>query len=234
MKKILFFALYIYSTISLSQPIINLEHFDKQPLQWGYYFGINTLDTKFNFKDLDYSGKNSPYTYDIQTTKSIGFNVGMTGDVRIIEYVNLRLEPALLYNKRQLEFPGVTEQRHKTRDYSLTMIYLPLIAKYSTKRWYNFKPYVTAGASMGINLSSNEKLTADNLELKFRTKRVNFFYEFGIGLDFYTLHFRFSPSIRGIFSMKNELIHDKDPNSPWTGNLKSIYTRGVMINLTFE
>ena len=33
-------------------------------------------------------------------------------------------------------------------------------------------------------------------------------YEIGLGLDFYLFYFKFSPSIRGIFSMQNELIPD--------------------------
>ena len=70
--------------------------------------------------------------------------------------------------------------------------------------------------------------------MKFRMKQHSFFYEIGFGIDFYTAHFRFSPSIRGLFSMRNELIPDKDPNSGWTGNLNGIYTRGIMLNLTFE
>ena len=91
-----------------------------------------------------------------------------------------------------------------------------------------------AGTSVGINLSANNKSRSDNSEGKFRTQPIVYFYELGFGIDFYTPHFRFTPSIRGLFSIDNELIHDSDPASPWTGNLKGIFTRGVMINLTFE
>ena len=87
---------------------------------------------------------------------------------------------------------------------------------------------------MTLNLSANNKSREDNVEGKFRVNPTIFFYELGFGIDLYTPHFRFTPSIRGLFSINNELIHDNDPNSPWTGNLRSIYTRAVMINLTFE
>jgi hypothetical protein len=30
------------------------------------------------------------------------------------------------------------------------------------------------------------------------------------------------------------LIRDNDPNSPWTGNVASMRTRGVFINFTFH
>lgn len=232
--RVFFFLLTLFlSAISFSQPLINLEHFDKNRLQWGYYFGVNTLDFKFDYRNFDYSGA-SLYQRDIQVKKNMGFNVGLTGDIRLVEYLNLRFEPGLIYNKRDLHFPDIEEPRHQVREVNSTYIYFPLLLKYSTKRWYNFKPYVTGGFSTTLNLSSYHNSTPDNLELRFRVKQTAFFYELGIGFDFYTPHFRFSPSLRAMFSLTNELIHDNDPNSRWTGNLNGIYTRAIMINLTFE
>jgi len=60
------------------------------------------------------------------------------------------------------------------------------------------------------------------------------YYELGVGIDFYLYWFKFTPSIRGVFSLKDELIRDEDPNSPWTGNVVSMKTRGVFINFTFQ
>mgnify|MGYP001228563450 FL=1 len=59
-------------------------------------------------------------------------------------------------------------------------------------------------------------------------------YELGFGFDFYLTYFKFSPSIRGIFSIENELIPDSNPTSPWTGNIINMFSRGVAINFTFE
>ena len=234
MKKIIFLIGFGFSVIVKAQPMINLEFFDDNRLQWGYYFGLNTIDFKFDYQNFDYSGAISPHQIDVQVKKSVGFNVGLSGDIRLIKYLNLRFEPGLIYNQRKLHFAGFTNARDQVREVNSTYIYFPLLLKYSTKRWYNIKPYITAGASAAINLSANHKISTDNSEMKFRMKQHSFFYEIGFGIDFYTAHFRFSPSIRGLFSMRNELIPDKDPNSGWTGNLNGIYTRGIMLNLTFE
>ena len=152
----------------------------------------------------------------------------------MIEHLSARFEPGLIYNKRELDFPGFAQDRSRYREVASTYIYIPVLLKYGSKRWDNFKPYVTAGASMTLNLSANNKSREDNVEGKFRVNPTVFFYELGFGIDLYTPHFRFTPSIRGMFSINNELIPDNDPNSPWTGNLRRIYTRAVMINLTFE
>jgi hypothetical protein len=56
----------------------------------------------------------------------------------------------------------------------------------------------------------------------------------GFGIDVFSEYFIFSPSIRGVFGLKDELIQDKDPASPWTSNIESMQTRGLFINFTFH
>ena len=60
------------------------------------------------------------------------------------------------------------------------------------------------------------------------------YYELGIGVDLYLTWFKFTPSIRGVFSMQNELVEDIDPNSRWTRNIAQMQTRGLFINFTFQ
>ena len=90
------------------------------------------------------------------------------------------------------------------------------------------------GFSTDFNLSSNKKNSDDNFSNVFRTTSSNINYELGFGFDFYLTYFKFSPSIRGIFSIENELIPDSNPTSPWTGNIINMFSRGVAINFTFE
>ena len=230
MKKIIG-ILFVIPFFAKAQPITNLEDFDYQKFQWGYYFGINSLDFRLDYERFDYT---NPSLTDIQTKKSTGFNVGLTGDLRLVDHLSLRFEPGLIYNKRHLEFPNFTTESDRIHEVHSTYIYIPVLVKYGTKRWNNFKPYITGGASVTMNLSANNKSQADNSEGKFRVNPTIFFYELGVGVDFYTPHFRFSPSIRGLFSINNELIPDKNPASPWTGNLRGLFTRAIVLNLTFE
>jgi hypothetical protein len=87
---------------------------------------------------------------------------------------------------------------------------------------------------MALNLSSNENNPDDNSAGQFRMTNTTYFYEVGFGIDFYLPYFKFTPSIRGIFAINDELIRDNDPNSPWTGNINSMKTRGIFINLAFR
>lgn len=206
-------------------PLINLENFDKQRVYWGYFLGFNSYDFKFEYKN------NAP---DIQVKGSTGFSVGLVGDVKIMEYINLRFEPGLFYTQRKLEYAGFTRPLDKTREVNSTYINFPLLLKFSSMRTGNIRPYLLGGVSSTLNLSSNSKSKDDNFEQKFRVKTWTKNYELGFGIDLYLEYFKFSPSIRGVFGIGDELIRDDDPNSPWTGNIKSMKTRAVLVNFTFH
>ena len=72
----------------------------------------------------------------------------------------------------------------------------------------NVRPYVLGGLSVDYNFSSNQKNANDNASGEFRMKSLNFMYEVGIGIDIYLAYFKFSPSIRGVFAINNELKYD--------------------------
>jgi hypothetical protein len=87
---------------------------------------------------------------------------------------------------------------------------------------------------MTLNLGSNEASLDDNSAGTFRMKKWVYNYELGFGIDLYLEYFKFTPSIRGVFALTDELVRDNDPNSPWTGNIDGMRTRGLFINFTFE
>ena len=209
--------------------IENLQNFDKQKLHFGYYLGLN----QYNFK-IDY--KQNP-EYSTQMIAELGLNIGLVGDLRINEYLNLRFEPGLHTNKGSIKFnerSNFTKESDTLRSVKSTYVHLPVLLKFSSKRIDNFRPYLLGGISSSFNLSSNQNSPEDNKNDVFRLKTFNFYYELGFGIDFYFQYFKFSPSIRGLFSLKNELTPDNDANSPWTGNLDRLRTRGIFINFTFH
>lgn len=221
----------IHGQLFNKEKIKNQENFDKKFLTWGYYLGFNNYDFKFTYEeDLK----------DILTDNSVGFQLGLVGDMRINDYFNLRFEPGVFFANRNLMydesyFDGQPfNDSDLLREIKTTYVYFPLLIKASTKRINNFKPFIIGGVSMALNLSSNEDNPDDNSAGQFRMTSTSYFYEVGFGIDLYLFYFKFTPSIRGIFAFNDELIRDNDPNSPWTGNINSMQTRGVFINFTFQ
>ena len=222
---ILLGSLQAEAQLFTKERVLNKENFDKKRWSWGYYLGMNFYDFQIRYKDQ---------AQDIAVDKAPSFNVGLIGNLRINDYVDLRLEPGVVFANRNLTFPNFEEQNDAFREVKSSYIHIPLLVKFSTKRLNNFKPFVVAGASISHNLSSNEENPDDNSAGQFRMKKQNFYYEVGFGIDFYLEYFKFTPSIRGVFGMSDELVRDESPNSPWTSNIESIKTRGIFLNLTFQ
>lgn len=239
MKKTIVLLLFLISVKGHSQlansmfskdPIINLENFQKQRLYFGFYLGFNSFDFKIDYKT------NQPE--DIFVKKTTGFNVGLVADLKLQEYINLRFEPGLYYTSRDLIYPdnyfssATLEQR--TRQVNSTYLHFPILVKFLSLRTGNIRPYLVGGASATLNLSSNSKSQDDNSANIFRVKSWSTNYEMGFGIDFFSEYFIFSPSIRGVFGINDELIRDNVSPSSYTDNIQSLKNRAVFINFTFH
>lgn len=237
MKKRLLVILVLFTFQSATaqlfskERVLNNENFDKLRLSYGYYLGFNVYGYK-----IDYTAN----VKDVQILKSVGLNVGLVGNLRINDYIDVRLEPGLVISRRELNysqsyFNGIAyEDKDLSREIQSTFVHIPLLIKFSTKRINNIKPFIVGGVSTALNLSSQQDNPDDNSNNTFRVTKNNLYYELGIGIDLYLTWFKFSPSIRGVFSMQNELVNDFDPNSPWTRNIAQMQTRGLFVNFTFQ
>ncbi|GAA4064167.1 porin family protein [Flavobacterium cheonanense] len=234
MKKLLYIILLLLSITTYSQskgifsknPILNLENFDKQRVHWGYFLGFNIYDFKIDYLDTP--------DVDIAVKRNTGFNVGLVGNLRLHEHIDLRFEPGLYYSQRNLTYSGFIKKLDAEREVRSTYIDFPLLVKFSSLRTGNIRPYLVGGVSATLNLASNSKSLDDNYQQRFRVKPWTQNYQIGFGVDLYLEYFKFSPSIRGVFGLNDELIRDNNPNSPWTGNIKSMQSRGIFVNFTFH
>ncbi|WP_062062415.1 porin family protein [Aquimarina longa] len=235
MKRVFILIVVLICTQNMSaqlfskEKVQNLQNFDKPRFSYGYILGFNNYD--FNF---DYTADASDT--DIIHKSSFGFNVGLLGNLRINDYLDLRLEPMVIFNTRNLKFSGpqFTSSFESDREVNSTYVHVPLLLKISTKRINNIKPFIIGGVSTSINLSSNQNNPDDNSQGQFRMKTNTNYYEIGFGIDLYLYYFKFTPSIRGVFAMSDELVKDKDLNSPYTSTIDKMSTRGVFINFTFQ
>ena len=246
MKKTIVLLLILFSVKGQSQlnnsmfskdPIVNLENFQKQKLYFGFYLGFNSFDFKIDYKN------DLPTEDDIVVKKTTGFNVGLVADIKLQEHISLRFEPGLYYTKRDFIYPenyfnSIPTIENRTREVNSTYLHFPLLIKFLATRTGNVRPYLLGGASATLNLSSNSKSDDDNSGTIFRVKSWTQNYEMGFGIDIFSEYFIFSPSIRGVFGINDELIRDDPANfssgSPYTDNIQSLKNRAIFINFTFH
>lgn len=235
MRKYILFVLLLCCALPASaqfftgDQVINNPNFDRQKWSWGYFLGFNTYDFDFNYKEVL---TNEHYKKDFFVDRTIGFNVGLVGNMRINDNLDLRLEPGVAFNRINFQFWKADPDSF--REINSTYVHIPLLLKFSADRINNWKPFVIGGLSTSLNLSSNEDNPDDNFDGQFRMTTNSYYYEIGFGIDFYLYYFKFSPSIRGVFAINDELVRDENPDSRYTSNVDKMSSRGVFINFTFQ
>jgi|TARA_B110000238_G_scaffold77661_1_gene85579 hypothetical protein len=233
-KKILILGFFLFASIAFFAQTERVEYiptFDRKLIHYGFYLGLNQNDFKLNLRESTIQNAN------ITVLPSTGFNVGLIADLRLHKNLNLRLEPGLVSNTKTIVFNHLKNSsipQDSIREIGSTYLHVPFVFKFSTDRYKNIRPYVLGGVSYDYNFSSNEENQEDNSAGQFRMKTHNFMYEVGVGVDFYLYYFKFSPSIRGVFAMNNEVKYDNDENSKWTAPINFMGTRGVFLNFSFE
>ena len=222
---LLFLSFYFLSISIYSQKnktkISYQQGLDQQKIHFGYFIGLNSYDFKFDESYMD-DGR--------EVFKKVGFNVGLIGDLKLKNNLNLRFEPGLYTNNSDFEFEDEPKLVKKKASY----IHLPILLKYSAQRFNNFKPYVLGGLSASFNLSSNQNNSINNLNDQMKIKKLTFNYELGFGIDLYFQYFKFSPSIRGVFSLSNELFSNNNQLGSSTTNIDKMSARAIFINFSFH
>lgn len=198
--------------------LLNNENFDSKRWSWGYFLGFNTYGFDFDYSEYDPDSTGR----DMVLEKNVGFNVGLIGNLKLHKNLDLRLEPGVSFNSLGIRpaFDSIPDE------INATYVHIPLLLKFSANRLNNFKPFIVGGVSTSLNLSSNE----NNPEADIRTTTSNFYYEVGFGIDLYFYYFKFSPSLRGVFAIKNELV-----DGPlYMRYVERMSTRAVFLNFTFQ
>ena len=114
-----------------------------------------------------------------------------------------------------------------------TYIALPLDLKFSAERWNNYRPYITAGVSPTLNLTSKNQ---EYIQLK----RSDLFLEIGFGCDLYLPFFKLIPELKFCYSLRDALDHDhaselQDVNlRKYTNAVSHGYSKMIVLTFYFE
>jgi hypothetical protein len=224
-----------------TRKIQHKPYIDLRPMHFGILVGMNMQDIEFE--------NVGPQTITLEdgTTHeetivcdddrwNAGFSVGVLADLRLSKHLNLRFSPTMHFGAKHLMFRSLTETDQEGRpmearqDMKNTYIALPFDIKFSAERWNNYRPYITAGISPMLNLTSKNQ---EYIQLK----RSDLFVEVGLGCDLYLPFFKLIPELKFCYSLRDALDHDH-ANELQDANLRK-YTNAVakgyskMIVLTF-
>lgn len=208
-KKLLILCFALLSAFSASaQKAMNRPYVDDKLFHFGFSLGVNFMDYSIHTVDEPLTGTlqgenlgesaqlenmliNARCSYMIP-----GFSVGFIGDLRLCEYLNLRLIPQLHFAERDITYKWETtdeagnEEEHLRKTSLLSIpIAIPLELKWSAQRCGNYRPYVTVGGGVSYNCF-------ENTEKPIIPKRLDYFMEIGAGCDVYFSWFKFCPQLK--------------------------------------
>ena len=208
----------------------NLPLYDKKKIHFGFTMGINTMDFRIkpiaNISDLD-----SLYVLEAQNQK--GFNLGIVSNLRLGKAFDLRFLPRLVFSERIIEYSFIDGNRKiymETKPIESTFIDFPLLIKYKSERYNNFRTYLLGGIKYGMDIASQKDIDDEGEKLvKLKTNDLGI--EIGFGMDFYLEYFKFSPQIKLTHGILNLLSEDE---TVYTKSVSRLTTNSWMLSFTFE
>ena len=231
-------------TMAQEKKVQNKPYIDLRPLHLGILVGMNLQDI-----ELENVGPQTILLEDgTTTTKTIvcdddkwnaGFSVGVLADLRLSQHLNLRFTPTMHFGAKHLTFYNMTDLTPEgrlmeaTQDMKSTYFSFPVGLKFSAERWNNYRPYVIAGVSQLVNLTSKNQ---DFLQLK----RTDTMVEIGLGCDLYLPFFKLIPELKFCYSLTNALDTShanelQDTNKRLYANaVKSGQTKMIVLTFYFE
>lgn len=216
---------------SQKKQIANLYNYDLQVIHFGFLLGVNnfnfTVKPTPNFYDLD-------SLYSITSEPALGFSLGIVSNLHVGDNFDLRFLPTLsfgertmIYRVKDLPIDSIIEKRKLVES---TLMEFPFLLKFKSARYVNFRTYLIGGIKPTIDLASQDKVDSKGEKI-LKLKRNDLHYELGVGFDFYSQYFKFSPELKFSFGLRDLTVQE---NTIYTVGLDRVSSRAVYISFLFE
>jgi hypothetical protein len=248
------------SGIAQKARVKNDPAYDDNPWHWGYTLGFNAMEfsithnDQYLFEGIKDNG-DKIFTNPSVDLKSVsgarilhadfanispGFHVGMITDFRLGEYFNFRILPSFIFGQRNVYFFTINNTGTKfdtllnIQKLESSMVDLPFLFKYKSKRVNNFRPYLIAGASFKYDLAP--KNSFEKNEDYMLLNRFDIYCETGFGIDYYLPFFKLSTEIKlstGFLNVLNSKTPNK-PNDAYVNSISSLNSRIIEFSIHIE
>lgn len=233
-----FLVCFSFSGFGQKKKIQYNPGYDNRPFHLGFTLGFNKLDYRITpSKYLLFAG-NTDSVYHIDSRSTPGIHLGIVSDLRMGNHFNLRFLPGLIFSQRNLVYKmrdfSSTEEEISFYTYNMKLpsihIDAPISVKIRATRINNYRMYLLAGMALKYDLET-KRVQKENSDYTIRQEPLDYYYEFGFGVDWYLVYFKLSTEIKFSFGLKDILIQESIEYSRALEKLKS---RMVIFSLHFE
>lgn len=216
------FALPGFYTVSgQNNKVLNLPKYENARYHFGFTIGLNQMN--FTVKpaaDLHtrvYQAYQTPelnldssMLLAVSSDPSLGFHIGIIGDMRLGRYFSMRFVPALSFGERYLNYSikgfddGDITRIDIRKSIASGFVDFPVLVKYKSKRLNNMLAYLMAGAQYSLDLASGANKKDENQEVHIKLQKHDVYIVVGVGFDFFNPWFKLGTEIKmsyGLFDM---------------------------------
>lgn len=226
-----FFLLCFGDNLNAQKKVQYLQYEDLKPFHFGFLVGLHTQDLIFSHTGhADTDGRK---WYGSIPSYTPGFTVGVIGDLRLADFLSLRLLPGIHFGSKEVSLiSDATDAIAIKSPIRSNYIMLPLNLRYRGSRSGNYRPYLMGGLSAGLDMGRDK-----NVPLLLET--INTYLEFGAGCDIYLPYFRLVPELKFCLGLGDILVHDRndqgsDVYEKYTSAFEKITSRLVVLSLQIE
>lgn len=197
---LILFYFTCFSANAQKQKVKNQPYGDQKLYHFGIVVGMNFQDIILtNNGNTADDGKK---WYASIPDYSPGLTVGLSADLWLNPYMNLRFTPTLNFGDKQFEFVDEGFQESFPTMVKSNYLNLPLDVRYRSLRLNNYRPYILAGVYAAFDLGRNK---GEPILLK----PMDYGFTLGIGCDFYLPIIKIAPELRFSFGLADILEHDR-------------------------
>jgi len=233
--------------------VVNKPKYDLDPYHFGFILAGNQMMLTWkpveNYqsmlwlpeeaKDLNIPNASYYQLLDVSSTPVPGFAVGIVGNLRLGNHLDLRFIPTLAFGERYIDYNVLALNNSMViidtipvrKSIPSTTVDFPFHIKYRSKRLNNFAAYVLAGGKYSIEMASTKKVSSANNDVPVKVDRNDFAAEAGVGFDFYTPYFKFGTELKMSYGFKNILVKDEFMYSQILDRLNN---KVFQLSFTFE
>ncbi len=226
-----------------------MPSYDESKYHFGFILAVNqmhfVINPKENFQFDKYGidaskdfAADSAYIYSMEYAPSVGFTVGIVGNLRLGKYTDLRFIPSLSFGERNLLYRIKTYNDGQEgfldlkKNIASTFVDFPLLFKYKSARRNNYRAYVIGGFSPRLDLASQFKRTSDNIAItQVKLGRFDMYGEIGVGFDFYFEWFKLGTEIKMSYGLLDMI---KKENNIYTDGIDKLSSKIFQFTFSFE
>jgi len=222
-----FISLLLISSLGYGQRQVGMNNpnYDDRFLSYGFLIGLHTASYQLKYSE---EFLNLDTLHSIQPKSSPGFSLGFIVNLRIAQYLDLRLLPKVAFYEHSIDY-FYTDRTSTTQLIESTVVEFPLMLKYKSVRRGNVGMYLIGGVKPGIEASA--KNVAENEDDIISIQKTNLSLDFGVGFDLYYPLFKFSPELRFSKGIKNML---GDGSNDFSAGIESLNTNTITLYLLFQ